>query len=89
MTQNKLPVEYTLEIYEPDDDSCVAAVYKSDMPFMPLAKGDFINTSAFTMSDPQGILEVVSVEHIFWELENKHIAQKVCIRTKKAENPFG
>lgn len=88
MTEKNLPTRYTLEIYEPDDDSCVAAVYSSDTPFMDVSKGDYINTSMFSMSDPQGILEVVSVEHIFWVIEGGHQAQKVCIRTKPAANPF-
>jgi hypothetical protein len=88
MQQKKLPTEYTLEIYEPDDDSCVAAVFKSDTPFMPVAKGEYINTSGFTMSEAQGVLQVVSVEHLFWEVEGDHVAQKVCVRTKRAENPF-
>ncbi len=88
MSQDHLPIQYTLEIYEPDDDSAVAAVFKSNTPFMPLAKGDYINTSSFTMSAPQGILVVISVEHILWEIEGKHLAQKVCIRTSKVDNPF-
>ncbi len=88
MPESNLPTKYILEIYEPGDDSCVAAVFDSDTPFMPLAEGEFINTSSFTMSTPQGILQVVSVEHILWVIEGSHQTQKVCIRTKKAENPF-
>jgi hypothetical protein len=88
MSGKNMPTKYTLEIYEPNDDSCVAAVYSSDTPFMSVAKGEYINTSLFNMSAPQGILEVVSVEHIFWVIEGSHQAQKTCIRTKPAGNPF-
>lgn len=88
MEQKKIPTEYILEIYEPDDDSCVAASFKSDSPFMSVAKGDYINPDGFTMSEPKDILEVVSVEHLFWEIEGDHFTQKVCVRTKRAENPF-
>lgn len=84
MSDNNLPTQYTIEIYEPNDDSCVAAVYHSKTPFMPIAQGDFINTSMFNMSAPQGILEVASVEHIFWIIEGKHQTQKTCIRTKSS-----
>ena len=78
-----LRIDYTLEIYEPDDDSCVAAVFHSDKPFMTIAKGDYINTSFFTLSTPQGHLVATSVEHIIWEIPNSHQTQKVCIRTTK------
>ena len=88
MQEKKIPTEYILEIYEPDDDSCVAAAFKSDTPFMPASKGDYINTEGFTMSETKGILEVVSAEHLFWEIEGDHFTQKVCVRTKKVENPF-
>ena len=88
MQETNLATKYILEIYEPDDDSCVAAVFSSDTPFMPLAKGEYINTSVFTMSNPQGILQVVSVEHMLWEIEKSHQTQKVCIRTKKVKDPF-
>lgn len=88
MNKPNLTTKYVLEIYEPDDDSCVAAVFSSDTPFMPLAKGEYINTASFTESVPQGILQVVSVEHLLWEIEKSHQTQKVCIRTIKADNPF-
>ncbi len=88
MSANNLPCKYVLEIYEPEDDTLVVAAYESDTPFIPLAKGEYINSSTFTMSANQGILEVVSVEHMFWEIAGAHQTQKVCIRTKKAENPF-
>ena len=55
---------------------------------MPVSKGDYINTEGFTMSETKGILEVVSAEHLFWEIEGDHFTQKVCVRTKKVENPF-
>ncbi len=83
-----LKTTYTLEIYEPDDDSCVVAVFESDTPFIPLAKGEYIHPGFFEMTDTKEILEVVSVEHILWKIEGSHQTQKVCVRTKMASNPF-
>ena len=88
MSEPKLPTRYVLEIYEPEDDSCVAAFFNSHQPFMSLSKGDYINPGMFVMTETRDTLEVVSVEHILWEIEDSHVAQKVCIRTKIAEQPF-
>lgn len=75
-----------LEIYEPNDNSCVAAIFHSDTTVMSVARGDYINTGMFTMSELEGLLQVTSVEHIIWELEGKHQTQKVCVRTAKVGN---
>lgn len=83
-----IKTNYILEIYEPGDDSCVAAHFESETPFVPLSKGEYINPGLFTMTDTRSTLEVVSIEHIFWEIDGSHQTQKVCIRTKIADNPF-
>jgi len=88
LKESNLTTKYVLEIYEPNDDSRIAAVFTSDTPFMTIAKGEYINTSAFTMSNPHKVLEVVSVEHILWVIEGHHRSQKVCVRTTTVENPF-
>ena len=88
MSDQELKTTYTLEINEPGDDSCVAAVFHSDTPFMPLAKGDLIHPGFFEETDTREILEVVGVKHIFWKIEDSHQTQKICIQTKIASNPF-
>ncbi|MDQ6997272.1 MAG: hypothetical protein Q9M17_00990 [Mariprofundus sp.] len=88
LKESNLTTKYVLEIYEPNDDSRIAAVFTSGTPFMTISKGEYINTSAFTMSNPHKVLKVTSVEHILWEVEGRHRSQKICIRTNTVENPF-
>lgn len=88
LDDDTLKTTYVLEIYEPDDDSCVAAVFESKTPFISLSKGDYIHPGFFELSETKEILEVVSIEHIFWKIEDSHQTQKICIRTKIASSPF-
>lgn len=85
MRQENLPTNYVLEIYEPEDDRTVAGVFDSNTPFMAISKGDYINTSIFPESSFPGLLQVTSVEHILFEIENSHQTHKVCLCTKKAK----
>lgn len=83
-----LKTKYILEIYEPNNDSCVAASFESETPFMSLAKGDYLHPGFYEMTDTRDILEIVSLEHIFYKVEDSHQTQKVCVRTKVAVQPF-
>lgn len=83
-----IKTNYILEIYEPEDDSCIAAHFESSTPFIPLSRGEYIHPGLFKETDTRSILEVVSVEHILFETNGCDQTQKVCIRTKIASNPF-
>ena len=80
----ELPTKYILEIYEPEDDRCVAALYESASPFIPLCVGDEISSASLNLAIEKNRLVVTNVEHIFWEIEGSHQSQKVCISTKVA-----
>ena len=75
-----MKIEYTLEIYEPDDDSCVFVVYKSETPFGALCVGDTIRTDRTIVP-----LKITKIEHLFWEIENSHIGNKICVSTTKED----
>ena len=77
-----MKTEYHLEIYEPNDETCVAASYKSNSPFMSINVGDIINGQSLNLSDAQSPLRVKMISHIFWEIENSHTTHKTCIFTE-------
>jgi hypothetical protein len=74
--------EYYLEIYEPNDDRCVAASYTSNNPFMALNVGDYIHGSSMNQSDINKTVRIKAIQHIFWEIEGSHTAHKLCVFTE-------
>lgn len=72
-----------LEIYEPDDSSCVAASYKSNTPFSTLNIGDAIHGGSMNLSDTNKTVRVKDIQHIFWEIKDSHVAHKICVFTER------
>ena len=79
-----MKTEYHLEIYEPGDNSCVAASYQSNTPLATLCVGDTIHGGLLNLSDSQKNLRVISIQHILWTIEGSHTAHKVCVSTELA-----
>jgi hypothetical protein len=77
-----MKTEYYLEIYEPNDSSCVAASYKSDVPFMAMRVGDAIHGGSMNFSDTNKTVRIKDIQHIIWEIEGSHTAHKVCVFTE-------
>lgn len=77
-----MKTEYHLEIYEPDDNGCVAASWTSPAPFMAISVGDVIHGGCLNLSSSHKSLRVTLISHIVWEIENSHIAHKVCLYTE-------
>ncbi|EJB8414100.1 hypothetical protein [Vibrio navarrensis] len=77
-----MKMNYHLEIYEPEDPSCVAGYFESSSPFMTISVGDKISSHSLNQTDELKAVRVTKVEHILWEVENSHVAHKVCIYTE-------
>ena len=77
-----MKTEYHLEIYEPDDSSCVAASYESSTPFAGMNIGDAIHGASMNLSDTNKSVRIKDIQHIFWEIEGSHVAHKVCVFTE-------
>lgn len=77
-----MKTEYHLEIYEPDDSSCVAASYQSNTPFSTLNIGDAIHGGSMNLSDTNKTVRVKDIQHIFWEIKDSHVAHKICVFTE-------
>ena len=77
-----MKTEYYLEIYEPNDISCVAASYESDTPFMPMHVGDAIDGGSLNLSDTNQSVRIRNIRHILWVIEGSHTAHKVCVYTE-------
>jgi putative methionine-R-sulfoxide reductase with GAF domain len=75
-------IEYHLEIYEPNDSSCVAAAYQGSTPFMSLRVGDAIHGGSMNNSDTHKSVRIKDIQHIFWEIEGSHTAHKICVFTE-------
>ena len=80
-----MKTEYHLEIYEPDDSSCVAASYQSETPFTALNVGDAIHGGSMNHSETNKTVRVKDIQHIFWEVEGSHTAHKLCVFTEQLE----
>ncbi|NAW91015.1 MULTISPECIES: hypothetical protein [unclassified Vibrio] len=79
-----MKTEYHIEIYEPNDDRCVAASYKSESPFMAINVGNTIAGASLNLAEVCQTLRVTEVEHIFWEIDGSHKAHKICLFTEIA-----
>ncbi|CAM6939525.1 hypothetical protein QDQ61_18860 [Citrobacter freundii] len=79
-----MKTKYVLEIYEPDDDSCVAGLYESDNTFGALHVGHEINGFSLNMTESQNSVKITKIEHILWEVPGSHITHKICVSTKLA-----
>lgn len=77
-----MKTEYHLEIYEPGDNSCVAASYQGNTPFATLCVGDSIHGGSMNLSDTHKSVRVTNIQHIFWEIEGSHTAHKICVSTE-------
>ena len=81
-----MKMEYHLEIYEPNDSSCVAGTYLSDLPFATLSIGDAIHGSSMNHSNTNKTVRIKDIQHIFWEIEGSHTAHKICVFTELSED---
>jgi hypothetical protein len=77
-----MKTEYHLEIYEPNDSSCVAASYQSDVPFMSMRVGDAIHGGSMNLSDTNKSVRITDIQHIIWEIKGSHTAHKICVFTE-------
>lgn len=77
-------VEYYLEIYEPDSAHDVLITFSSNSAFMAISKGDILNSRTWDKGI-KGVLKVVNVEHVIWEVED-HVAHKIMVFTKEVED---
>ncbi|WP_434604091.1 hypothetical protein [Acetobacter oryzoeni] len=76
--------EYYLEIYEPDDASCVAGFYSSDQPFMAISVGDVINGTSLPDMSKKHHVRVTKIEHIIFTNTTSGVTHKVCVHTTAA-----
>lgn len=76
--------EYHLEIYQPDDESCVAGSYTSDQPFMNISVGDTISPESMPNSPEPMLVRVTEINHIIFTTPNSGITHKVCMYTTAA-----
>ncbi|HED1422515.1 TPA: hypothetical protein R4S64_004603 [Kluyvera georgiana] len=79
-----MKTKYILEIYEPEDDSCVAGLYESDNAFGALHVGQEINGLSLNLAESQKSVKITKIEHIFWEVPDSHTTHKICVSTKLA-----
>ena len=79
--ENILSIKYHLEIYPPNDTSCIVAAYSSNTPFASMSRGDIISAASLNMTDDPKTLIIKDIQHIIWEIENSHIGHKLCIYT--------
>lgn len=75
---------YSLEIYEPDSDNDVLELIINETPFLPISRGDRLNTPG-TCRKP-GMVRVRDVEHIVWNVRGV-IKHKVLLFTECVEHP--
>lgn len=80
-----MKTNHYIEIYEPNDNSCVAAHYESETPFGALHVGDEINGASLNNTSDKRHLRITDIQHIFWEIEDSHIAHKICVYTEKSK----
>ncbi|HDK6887485.1 TPA: hypothetical protein ACTW1K_002019 [Raoultella planticola] len=79
-----MKTQYILEIYDPEDLSCVAGLYESNAPFGALNVGDEISGHSLNHSASIKNVKVTKIQHIFWEIENSHLTHKICVTTQLA-----
>ncbi|MEB7889190.1 hypothetical protein NGK36_07745 [Hafnia alvei] len=77
-----MKTQYYLEIYEPEDSSCVAGYFESDTPFGALNIGEQINGASLNNTEEKKHLRIKDIQHIFWEIEGSHLAHKICVYTE-------
>lgn len=92
--------KYALEIYQPDGDGYLTVCsMESDVPFMAIHKGDYLNPSTWNLycvdnleseykeSRYGTVLEVMGVEHALAQKENGAVTQhKLMIFAEPVEN---
>lgn len=76
--------KYIMEIYDPEDSSCVAALYESSTPFGALNVGDEISGHSLSFSDSLKNVKITKIQHILFEIENSHLTHKICVSTQFA-----
>ena len=72
-----MPKRYILEVYEPDDESCIAFSIESDAPISAISKGDLLHHQSMNMNHRLRVTEIV---HLFWE-GPEGLKQKICVHT--------
>ena len=79
-----LPIEYHIEVYEESFLNDPVWSTQASSPFPTLTVGDLFNHRALSAAwyevPKQGqSFRVSKVEHIFWEIEGKHIGHKLMV----------
>lgn len=77
--------EYHLEIYEPDDSSCVAGSYIKNTPFPAMHIGEAINGNGLNLSLEKRTVRIKDIEHIIWEIDG-NFRHKLCVHTEPLAN---
>lgn len=72
---------YYLEIYEPDDSSCVAGEYISGTPFPSMHIGEAIHGNGLNQSENKRTVRIKDIQHIIWEIDGK-LMHKLCVHTE-------
>ena len=76
---------YFLEIYEPGSAEDVLKTFESNIPFLGIARGDYFSPSWILTDARTGLLRVVNIEHIIWEVGDR-VKHKICVFTEDVEN---
>lgn len=88
---DKLPIEYSFEVYEESFINDPSISWSSGNPFPALSVGDYFEHRAYDRwyNPPQEgeRFKVKEIEHIFWEIGNSHIGHKliVCLEAVASE----
>jgi len=78
--------KYILQILEPREFEEEWVEFESDVPFMNIAKGDYLNHLHWKNSDaPNSILRVTSIEHIISE-HRGDITHRIRVYSKRERN---
>ena len=89
-TEAPLPVQYHLELYEPNSALDVLLSVRTVTPLGPFTRGDLITLDSLSLGrSPGQILRVVSVEHILWIIDGSHVGEKVCVFTVAVADEAG
>lgn len=78
-----LPLRHHLEIYESSWQNDPSIAWSSDNPFPAFSTGDYFEHRTIEgWHNPPNEgqrLQIIEIEHIFWEIKNSHIGHKIMI----------
>jgi len=61
-----MKTKYYLEIYDPEDEECIAGSFESETPFGALHVGEKIEL----LNYGNDVFEITKIIHFFWDLPN-------------------